>query len=196
MGSVVSPRTAALAGFILVAAFSRLVPHPPNFAPITAIALFGAAHFDRRWKAFLVPITAMLLSDLGLELLYRLGISPAWGLHPWMAVVYGTFALIVVLGLWLHNRVSVISVGCAVLTSSILFFVVTNFAVWAISPEAPFPRGFPKTFSGLIECYTLGLAWFHWTLLGDAVYSTVLFGGFALAQRALPELREPATVRA
>jgi hypothetical protein len=195
MGSSVSPRSATLAGIIVLAAFSRLIPHPPNFAPITAIALFGAAHFDRKWQAFLVPLAAMLLSDLGLEVLYRVGLSPAWGLHSWMGVVYGTFALIAAMGLWLRGRVNVVSVTGTVLTSSIVFFVATNLAVWALSPEAPFPRGFPKTLAGLMECYTLGLAWFHWTLLGDAVYSTALFGGFALAERVWPALRQPAAVR-
>jgi hypothetical protein len=194
MGSRLSPRTAALGGMILLAALSRLIPHPPNFAPITAIALFGAANFDRKWKAFLVPLAAMFLSDLGLEALYRLGLSPAWGLHPWMGVVYATFAVIVVMGLCLRGRTSPATVATMTLASSIVFFLVTNFAVWWLSPDAPFPQGFPKSAAGLIECYTFALGWFHWTLLGDATYATALFGGFAIAERALPSLRERAPV--
>jgi hypothetical protein len=79
MRSLVTPRAAVLTVLILLAAMSRLLPHPPNFAPIAAIALFGSAHFDRKWKAFLVPLAAMLLSDSGLEILYRLDLSSARG---------------------------------------------------------------------------------------------------------------------
>ncbi|HBI46658.1 MAG TPA: hypothetical protein DDY78_27960 [Planctomycetales bacterium] len=189
MRSLVAPRAAVLAIMILLAAMSRLLPHPPNFAPITAIALFGSAYFDRKWKALVVPLAAMLLSDSALEILYRLGLSPAWGFHSLMWVVYGTFALIAGMGLWLRQRVRPMPVAGAVLASSVVFFLVTNFAVWALSANAPFPHGYPKTTAGLMECYTMAIPFFHWTLLGDLTYSTALFGGFALLTRAIPALR-------
>jgi hypothetical protein len=191
MRSFLSPRTSALAGMILLAALSRLLPHPQNFAPITAMALFGAAHFDRKWKAFLVPLAAMLLSDVGFEVLYRLGLSPAWGFHRFMAANYGAFAVIAGMGLWLRRRRRFAPVAGTVLASSLVFFAVSNFGVWALTADAPFPGGYPKTWAGLVECYGMAVPYFPWTLLGDLTYSTALFGGFALLTRAVPALGEP-----
>jgi hypothetical protein len=174
---------------IVLAALSRLLPHPPNFAPITAIALFGAAYFDRKWLAFLVPMAAMLLSDVILEILHRNGLSPVRGFHPFMGAVYGAIAVIAGLGLLLRGRVQPLSVLAAVLGGSVVFFVLTNFAVWALTDDVPVPYGYPKTWAGLIECFVLGVPFFHWTLLGDLTYSTVLFGGWALLCRAVPMYR-------
>jgi hypothetical protein len=100
------------------------------------------------------------------------------------------------MGLWLRNRVRLPLVAGAVLGSSILFFVLTNFAVWALSGDGPFPLGYPKTWAGLIACYTMAIPFFHWTLLGDLTYSTALFGGFALLTRTVPALREVTLARA
>jgi hypothetical protein len=196
MRSFLSPRTAALVAMIILAALSRLLPHPSNFAPITAPALFGAANFDRKWKAFLVPLSAMLLSDVCFEVLYRLGLSPAWGFHRFMAANYGAFAVIAGMGLWLRHRQRFVPVAGTVLASSLVFFVVTNSAVWAFTADAPFPSGYPKTWAGLVECYAMAVPYFHWTLLGDVTYATTLFGGFALLTRVVPALREPMPAQA
>jgi hypothetical protein len=77
----VKPRIAVLVGMVLVAALARLVPHPPNFTPIGAVALFGAAHFKQKWAAFLVPLLALLLSDLALEVTTGLGLYGGWMAH-------------------------------------------------------------------------------------------------------------------
>ena len=163
-----------LAGMILAAAASRLIPHPPNFAPIGAMALFGGACFAQKRWAFVVPLAAMFLSDLVL------------GLHRLMPVVYGSFAMIVCLGFWLRRRRTVVPIAGAALASSVLFFVLTNFGVWALG------SWYPRTWGGLVACYVAAIPFFHNTLLGDAVYSTVLFGGLALAEKGLPAPREPA----
>jgi hypothetical protein len=167
-------RFAVLMGMIFAAAASRLIPHPPNFAPIGAMALFGGACFADRRTAFLVPLAAMFLSDL------------AFGLHLLIPVVYGSFALIVCLGFWLRPRRKVVPIAGAALASSVLFFVLTNFGVWALGSF------YPKTWSGLVTCYVAAVPFFHNTLLGDVMYATVLFGGLALAEKGLPGLREPA----
>jgi hypothetical protein len=73
-------RTLALAGLIVLAALTRLLPHPPNFAPITAMAVFGAIRYRSRWAAGVTPLLALLLSDLVREVLYRNGLSRDWGL--------------------------------------------------------------------------------------------------------------------
>ena len=181
-------RSLVLVGMVVLAVLARLVPHPPNFTPIGAMALFAAANFRSRWAGFLVPLTAMLLSDLGLEVATRLGILGGWmatgsGFHLGMVYVYGSIILIAALGLLLRRHRSVGSVGAAVLGSAVLFFVVTNFGVWLEGLI------YPRTAEGLLACYVAAIPFFHWTLLGDAFYVTVLFGAFALAEKKYPALQ-------
>jgi hypothetical protein len=138
------------------------------------MALFSGAYFeDRRW-AFLAPLLALLLSDLVLGL---------YGLAP---VVYASFCLIVCVGFWLRTRRRALPVAGATLAGSTLFFVLTNLGVWAAGTL------YPRTLEGLIACYVAAIPFFHNTLVGDAFYSTVLFGSFFLAERSFPSLREPA----
>jgi hypothetical protein len=186
-------RAAVLVGMILLVALARLVPHPPNFAPVGAIALFGAAHFRKTWAAFLVPLAAMLVSDAALQVTTGLGLYSGWlahstGFHRGMWVVYGTIALVTAVGLLLRKRKPFWAVAGCVLASSALFFVITNFAVWADGTL------YPKTPDGLLLCYTAAIPFFHWTLLGDAFFAAILFGGFALAERRYPMLRLAAGV--
>lgn len=176
-------RFIVLAGIILAAAASRLIPHPPNFAPIGAMALFGGACFVSQRMAFLVPLAAMLLSDLAIGLLSG---DLSLGFHRLIPVVYGSFALIVCLGFWLRRHRNATQITGAALAGSVLFFVLTNLGVWALGSR------YPKSWEGLVACYVAAIPFFHNTLLGDAVYSTVLFGGLALAEKGFPALREPA----
>jgi hypothetical protein len=161
-----------VAGMILAAALARLLPHPPNVAPIAAMALLGGACFADRRLAFAVPLAAMFLSD------FVLGFS---ALTP---VIYGSFAAIVCIGFLLRQRRAVVPIAAASLTASLLFFVDTNFAVWQLG------HGYPKTSAGLVECYVAALPFFGYTLAGDAAWVTVLFGGLALAEKGFPALRE------
>lgn len=165
-------RFSVLAGMILTAAAFRILPHPPNFGPIAAIALFGGAQFADKRAAFLVPLAAMFLSDLVL------------GLHALIPVIYGCFVLIVCLGFWLRRQRSVGRIAVAALAGSVLFFVITNFAVWAVTGI------YPKTVAGLVECYVVAIPFFKNTLAGDLFFATVLFGSLALAEWRLPRLRE------
>lgn len=167
-------RFIVLAGMILGAAASRLIPHPPNLTPIAAIALFGGAQFADKRVAFLVPLAGLLLSDLAL------------GFYAITAVVYASFALTVCLGFWVRRHRSVRRIALGVLAGAILFFALTNFGVWAIDSL------YPKTLAGLIDCYVAGIPFFRNMLLGDLLYSTLLFGGFALAESRFVLLREPA----
>lgn len=168
---MLKPRMMLVAAMILAAAASRLVPHPPNMTSVTAVALFGGACLSDRRFAFLVPLGALFLSDLVL------------GFHDQMALVYGCFALIVCIGLWLQQRRSALTIAGAALASSALFFIVTNFGVWALDTM------YPRTIAGLIACYTAALPFFRNTLEGDLLYTLVLFGGFALLERQFPALR-------
>lgn len=166
------PRLIVLVGLILMAAASRLIPHPPNLAPIAAMALFGGAYFADKRLAFLLPLGAMLLSDVTI------------GFHALMPAVYGSFAITVCIGFWLRGRRKLLPIAGATLTSSILFFVITNFAVWVVWDF------YPKSFSGLMACYAAAIPFFRNTLMGNAAYALFLFGGFALAEKGFPVLRE------
>jgi len=167
------PRLVMIACMILVAAASRLIPHPPNVASITAVALFGGAYLSDKRLAFLVPMAALFLSDLIL------------GLYSHMWIVYGSFALVVCIGLQLRRRRTPVAIAGAALASSMLFFVITNFGVWA------FGSLYPKTMGGFVACYVAAIPFFQNTLMGDGLYTAVLFGGFAFAERRWPALREP-----
>lgn len=152
--------------FVLVAAILRLVPHAPNFAPIGAMALFGGAYLGRRY-ALALPIAAMFLSDLfiGFD-----GITSR-------LTVYGTFLVIGLIGLWLRERKSFQNVVLASLAASVLFFVTTNFGVWA------FGTIYPRTVEGLVACYVAAIPFFRNTLAGDLFYTGVFFGGYALVSK-------------
>lgn len=185
-----SPRSLALGVGILLAALSRLVPHPPNFTPIAAMALFGAALLADRRLAVLAPLLGLLLSDLVIEALYRLGLSDFWGFYADMGWTYAAFLLVALIGLFLRGRTSVLTVAGATLAGSVVFFVVSNFGVWASTDL------YPPTAAGLAECYVLAIPFFGNALLGNGVYATILFGGFALAARVWPVLREATLVPA
>jgi hypothetical protein len=150
----------------------RLVPHWPNFTPIAAMALFGGAYIKKKHLAFLLPFAALLLSDLFL------------GFHKWMIAVYASFALVVGIGMLLRKRVKFGSVLLASLSASLLFFVLTNFAVWLGSPF------YPQNMAGLLESYTLAVPFLNNGILGDLFYSAIFFGGFYLVQQRYPALKE------
>ena len=166
-------RLLALLAAIVIAAGLRLVPHPPNFTPIGAMALFSGAYLGRKALAFAAPLGALLLSDLVL------------GFYHGMATVYFATALIVMIGMVALGRVSVIRIGTAALASSALFFVITNLGMWAFS-------GFyPRTMLGLEACFVAAIPFFQNTVVGDLFYATLLFGGFRLLETVAPQLRSP-----
>ena len=170
-------RLLALVSAIVAAAILRLVPHPPNFTPIGAMALFSGAYLGRRWTAFAAPFGGLILSDAIL------------GFHSGMPYVYASVALIVVIGWAVQARITPLRIGLAAVASSVLFFVVTNFGVWLSSGM------YPLTPSGLAACYAAAIPFFQNTLAGDLFYSALLFGGFALLERTVPRIRSGARRR-
>ena len=182
----VAPGPWVLAALILVAALSRLLPHPPNFSPVEAIALFGGAFFASRALAVLVPLLAMLVADLALGLLHG-GLYAGWFGSAGFWLVYLCIAASVVLGFGLRGRARAGRVLAYCLAGSVLFFVVTNFGAWLASPM------YPRSGTGLLQAYVAGIPVFQWTLLGTLAYAALLFGGFALLRARLPVLR-PSTV--
>lgn len=163
--------------FVFAAALVRLIPHAPNFAPIGAMALFSGSYLDRK-TAFLLPLGAMIISDffIGFDSLAS------------RLTVYGTFAAITLIGIWLRERRSVTNVILASLGASVLFFVTTNFGVWAFSTL------YPKTIEGLVMCYTAAVPFFRNTMAGDLFYTGVFFGGYELI-KAFANQKKVATVK-
>jgi len=143
----------------------------PNLSPIAAMALFGGIYLKDKKIALFIPVFALFISDLFL------------GFHSSMWAVYGSFVLVVVLGT-LIKKVNFINIFSATIASSLLFFIITNFAVWA---QGSF---YPMSFTGLIECYTMGIPFFKNTIIGDLLFSGVIFGGFAIAQKQFLILKE------
>ena len=182
---MIKPRIWFLSSLALLAAASHALPHPPNFAPMAAVALFGAATFPGRWSAFLVPIAALLLGDLVLQLTYMAGWQPRWGFYQGQWMVYACLLPSILLGFLIREKRTIATTAAAVLGSSLVFFAVTNLAVWLYFSGVTYP----KTADGLLLCYTEALPFLKNTLAGDIVYSVALFGTLALAEATFPTLR-------
>jgi len=136
-------------GLIVLAILTRLIPHPPNFAPITGIALFSAINFNNIFFKFLVPLISLIIFDLII------------GFSLINIFVYLSFIVIVLVG----NHFREIKLK-SILISSVVFFIISNFGVWLI--------GYPKTVSGFVMCYTAAIPFFINTILGDLFYSFLL----------------------
>ena len=164
-------RLLALLSAIAASAALRLVPHPPNFTPIGAMALFSGAYLGRRGLAFVAPLGALLLSDALL------------GFYSGMEFQYLSVALIVLLGWVALSRLSVLRLGVAAVASSALFFAISNFGVWLVSGM------YSHSLGGLGACYAAAIPFFQNTVAGDLFYTTLLFGGFRVVELLVPRLK-------
>ena len=177
-------RFTVVAGLIVIAALSRMIPHMFNFSPLGAIGLFGAAYFRKKWQALLIPLAAIWLSDLFINnVIYADTHSLfTWFYHGfyWQ---YGTYLLITITGFIIFKKVNLPRILTGAFISTLLFFLITNFACWPGNPT------YTQDFNGLMACYTAGFPFLKGTLLGDLFYSGVLFGLFALLQQQLPVLK-------
>ena len=174
-----------LTALTLAAAVSRIIPHPYNFAPFAAVALFGACTFPGRWSAIVVPFGSLLLGDLLLHATYLAGWQPNWGFYGGQWVVYASLVPSMLVGFAIRERRTVGTVAAATLAGSVCFFLATNFAVWANGSGVTYPR----SLAGLALCYEAAVPFFRNTLAGDIVYATALFGGLAFAEARFPALR-------
>jgi hypothetical protein len=159
-----SAKITTLVAIIFAIAMFRILPHPPNVSPVAAMALFGGAYFADRRMAFIVPFLALLLSDLVI------------GLHNTMLFVYAGFAVTVFIGIKLQKNITVSRVAASAVGASVLFFLVTNLGAWATSGL------YPMSMNGLMQAYAAGIPFFQNSLLGNLVFTAVLFGGFSLLQ--------------
>ena len=167
-------RTILIFAMVVLAAAMRLAPHPWNFTPVGAIALFSGAMVPDRRLAFLFPLLLMFATDALI------------GFNTLSPLVYSSFLISVGIGRFLNHKRNIFRIGGATSLGALQFFLITNFGVWA------FLNSYPRTGGGLAACYLAGIPFFWNTLAGDAVYATLLFGGFALAERLAPRLRQSA----
>lgn len=202
----INVQSGVLALIILLVAFSRLVPMPLNFSPLAAMALFGAAHFSSRWKAFVIPLIATWASDLVINnTVYSGYYSEFVWFYSGFYWQYGGYALIVLFGTLLYAKnISAVKVVGGALGSGLIFFIVSNFGVWAssalmipalgasplVSEFGAWAPAFTYTpdLSGLITCYAAAIPFYKGTLLGDMFYCVLLFGGYYLLQRRFASL--------
>lgn len=156
----------------------------PNFSPLGTIGLFGAAYFTKKWQAFLIPLAATWLSDLFINNVIYGKYYPefTWfaGGFYWQ---YGSYILITIAGLLIFRKVNPQRVLLGALSSSAIFFFVSNFGCWIGATE------YTQDFAGLTTCYAAGIPFLKGTLLGDLFYASVLFGVFAYVQRQYPALK-------
>lgn len=153
---------------IVFGVVTRFLPHAPNFTPLVAIALFSACYLPKKW-GLVVPLVAMFVADLFI------------GFYDWpvMAAVYSSFVLIGVIGWLIKKNKKWFTIGIGAIGGALLFFFITNFAVWAFTPW------YAKTLTGLIQSFTLALPFFKSTLFSSILYSASLFGAYELASRYL-----------
>ena len=166
-----------ISAVILVAAISRVFPHIPNFTPIAAMALAGGVYLNDKRLAFIVPLLALFISDCLLEL------TTGWGFHNTMIYVYAAFALTTMIGIYIRNKARVQNIVAASLLSSVLFFAITNFGVWAAS-------GAQFGITGLGATYVAGIPFFGPTMVGDLFFNAILFSIFYFAQRKFPAMEK------
>jgi hypothetical protein len=163
---------------IILTALTRFMPHPPNFTPIGAMGLFGAAYLGKKWMALIVPFIALFLSDLVLNnVVYTKEfqgftmITSVW--------IYAAFAMVIGAGILLfrNQKVTLPLVITASFVASTIFFIVTNFWSWMAFDM------YPKTAVGLVTCFTAAIPFFGNSLLGDLFFSGVMFGTYEYITR-------------
>lgn len=160
-----------LTAIIFGIAMFRVMPHLPNVSPVAAMALFGGAYFVDKRIAFVVPFLALLLSDLVI------------GFHDTMLFVYAGFGLTVFIGIKIQKSITLSHVAASAVGASVLFFLLTNLGAWATSGL------YPMTMNGLMQAYVAAIPFFQNSLLGNLLFTALLFGGYALLQHKFSTLQ-------
>lgn len=156
-----------------VGAIVRLLPHPPNFAPVGAMSLFAGARLPV-WQAYLVPLALMAITDPILASFYGV---PAFS--RFQLFIYASFLISVWLGRRLRSTESVSRIAAFTVANSIQFFLITNFGSWL------WFQAYPRTAAGLATCYVAAIPFFGWTVAADIVYTAILFGLYAWLTRTV-----------
>lgn len=157
-----TPRLLFVLGALFIAALTRFIPHPPNFTAIGGIALFAGACIPNKWLSLLLPITVMLITDAVI------------GFHDTLGAVYLSFSLITMIGWMMRDKQNILGFVGTSITASILFFVITNSAVWLAGFWSSVPIGYPKSIDGLALALNAGIPFFTNTLISQFAYG-ILF---------------------
>ncbi len=152
--------TGSAVGLIFLGVLTRLLPHPPNFTAMLAVAIFAGAFYSKPAQALAVPLLAAILSDLLI------------GWHTGFWSVYLGLVLCTVLGRWMLTHPSLQNVTFTGCVAATLFFIWTNFAVWLQGDL------YPMTALGLWTCYVAAIPFFHYTLLSTLLYGYGLLAAF------------------
>ena len=155
---------------IFLAAATRIFPHPPNFSPIMAIGIFGAAHFTRKWYAFLIPLVAIWLSDVVINnFIYSSSSNQFIWFYSGFYWQYFSYIIIILTGVMIfRNKISISKTFGASISSSAIFFIISNFGVWLLGDL------YKNNFHGLIECYIMALPFLQNSLIGSLVFSLLI----------------------
>ena len=162
---------------IVFASFTRIFPHMPNFTPIGAMALFGGAYLKNKYHAFLIPVLSLWISDVIINNFILSYYNEFTWFYPGFIWQYASFILIIIVGYFFLNKLNFKNVFTTTISSSILFFIITNFGVWISGTMYTFDL------QGLINCYVMALPFFKGTLLGFICYSIFLFGALEFSKR-------------
>jgi hypothetical protein len=178
-------RPIVLISLLLLAAFSRVIPHPPNFTPIAALGLFGAAYFSRKWIAIVLPLASLWLSSIVINnTLYADHYKSFTFFYEGWYWIFGSIALTTVIGFFTLKKININSVLSSSVIAAVLFFLISNYSCFPGNPS------YSQDLRGLMDCYIAGIPFFGGTLGGTLFYSAVLFGGFELAKYKFPALTQ------
>ncbi len=180
--------TVLAGGVLLIAVLGRLIPHTSNFTPVESVALFAGAYLSARYFAFLLPLIVLYLTDLFLNntILRSFYTSDEGIIWYKNYMLYSAVSLIaiVAIGSLIKGKIKLWTVGLGALSGSLLFFLVSNFGVWIHSTV------YPKSMTGLVECYTLALPFLRNSILSNLLFTAVLFGAYEWAKSKVPSAVE------
>ena len=161
--------------FIAIIFFGRILPHPYNFTPLIAVTLLSSYSLSNKLLAIMIPLVGFWISDLFMNnYIYAGYFTDFTVFNSGMIWTYGAIVLVAFMGSSFLNKISVGKVVLASLSGSTIFYLISNFGVWALSPM------YTKTLTGLVQCYSLALPFYGTSLMGDLIYSTILFGAYKL----------------
>jgi len=174
-----------LIGIMFIAALTRLLPHPPNFSPILAIGIFGAAHFTKKWHSLFISIFAIWFSDLIINnYIYATSLEFVW-FYKGFQWQYGSYLSIILLNIYVFkNNISLAKTFGTAVGSGAIFFLVSNFGVWIVSGM------YSKNLIGLLACYTAGIPFLQNTIISNLLFTTVLFGSYYLIQSEYSSIKD------
>ena len=167
--------------FITIIFLGRILPHPYNFTPLIAVTLLSIYSISNKFLAIIIPVVGFWLSDLFMNNhIYAGYFADFTVFNSGMIWTYGAIVLVALMGSSFLNQITTGKVVLASLSGSTIFYLISNFGVWAFSPM------YAKTLAGVVQCYSLALPFYGTSLMGDLVYCALLFGAYQLVFFKIP----------